>query len=97
MRMHVFSDFLRDVNKDSFTRRGVNGVGWLLAMVLPEAVCWPRWEWETVQTYVHCANTSGPWYACCCDITVSGPSTVTIWSLPSENEHVPSRSPTDAS
>ena len=30
---------------------------------LPLAAALPRWSWDTLQTYVHCANYSGEWNA----------------------------------
>ena len=34
----------------------------LLLLLLPLAArAAPAWSWDTVQTYVHCANTSGEW------------------------------------
>eukprot|EP01051_Picozoa_sp_SAG22_P003843 SAG22_NODE_193_length_15643_cov_5.339424_5_plen_142_part_00 len=36
----------------------------LLALQLPgPALALPAWSWDTVQTYVHCANYSGEWNA----------------------------------
>ena len=39
--------------------RGLNLA--VLLAVAPLAASLPAWSWDTVQTYVHCANTTGEW------------------------------------
>ena len=41
--------------------------GWPRSVVLvllllpPGSLALPPWSWDTMQTYIHCANMSGPW------------------------------------
>jgi hypothetical protein len=36
-------------------------VQFLLAASIAAATALPQWSWDTIQTYVHCANYSGEW------------------------------------
>ena len=38
---------------------GVRAVVALL--IVASAASLPPWSWDTIQTYIHCANMSGPW------------------------------------
>lgn len=46
-------------------RLGNAFIGTVVACVLCQNVrlasTLPPWSWDTIQTYIHCANMSGPW------------------------------------
>ena len=48
---------------------------YLLAL-LATTVALPRWSWDTLQTYVHCANFSGEWNAAALAVLAKQPFVV---------------------